>query len=378
MPTPELTLVIPTYNEVENIEPILRRLSKTLEGVEWEAVFVDDDSPDGTANLVRALARDNPRLRCLQRIGRRGLASACIEGMASSSAPYLAVMDADLQHDESLLVQMLETLRRGETDLVVGSRYVSGGGVGEWDGTRRRISKFATSLGGLVLKTTLTDPMSGFFMIRHASFWEAARNLSGRGFKILLDLVASAPRPWRIVELPYVFKPRVHGESKLDAGVAWEYLLLLIDKLIGWLVPVRFLLFVLVGSTGAVLHVSILGAFYRVAGKDFWASQITASLCAMVLNFTLNNLMTYRDRQLKGAKLFAGLLLFVSVCSIGAFTSAQIAEYFFVRNVPWWLSGLMGAAVGSVWNYGVSSQFVWRRSKRVAPPATEIGSLPAA
>ena len=364
----ELTLVVPTFNERTNILPLIEKLEAALVGVAWEVVFVDDDSPDGTGDHVRSIARNDTRIRCIQRVGRRGLASACIEGMASSSAPCFAVMDADLQHDESLLPKMLELLRQGKTDLVIGSRYVAGGGVGNWDSKRKSISRFATKLSQVLLKNHVADPMSGFFMIRSDRFWAAVRNMSGRGFKILMDLMASSPDPLRIVELPFTFRPRHSGESKLDSMVALEHMLLLLDKAVGWIVPLRFLLFVMVGGIGAILHLSILGIFFRVAEKDFWLSQMAASLCAMILNFVLNNFMTYRDRRLKGTKLLSGLLIFMTICSVGAFTNAQIAEYFYFHSVPWWIAGLMGAAVGSVWNYGVSSQFVWQHTWRKSIP----------
>ncbi len=361
----ELTVVIPTYNERANIELLVERIDQCLGTIAWEAIFVDDDSPDGTADLVRSLCRRDPRIRCIQRLGRRGLASACIEGMASSSSPYLAVLDADLQHDETLLPAMLQSLQANEADLAIGSRYIAGGGTGNWDGTRRKISRLATTLGNIVLKQPVADPMSGFFMIRSDKFWRSAPDMSGRGFKILLDLIVSCPISLRIKELPYVFKPRLHGESKLDSTVVLEYLLLLLDKFVGRILPVRFLLFVMVGALGAIIHLTILGVFHIVHGKTFWVSQVTASLFAMVLNFALNNLMTYRDKRLRGSKLVTGFFIFVLACSIGAFTSAQVGDYFFVRNVPWWLSGLLGASIASVWNFAVSSQFVWRRrSKR--------------
>ena len=285
----ELTLVVPTFNERTNILPLIEKLQAALVGVEWEVVFVDDDSPDGTGDQVRSIARINPRIRCIQRVGRRGLSSACIEGMASSSAPCLAVIDADLQHDESLLPNMLELLRQGKADLVIGSRYISGGGIGNWDSTRKNISRFATRLSQTLLKSHVADPMSGFFMIKNDCFWAAVRNMSGRGFKILMDLMASSPDPLRIVELPFTFRPRHSGESKLDSMVALEHMMLLLDKAVGWIVPLRFILFVMVGGIGAILHLSILGVFFRVAAKDFWLSQMVASFCAMILNFVLNN-----------------------------------------------------------------------------------------
>src|SRR5579862_7609453 len=247
---PDLTVVVPTFNERANVGLLYERLSTVLAGIAWEAIFVDDDSPDGTADAVRALARRDGRVRCLQRVGRRGLSSACIEGILASASAYVAVMDADLQHDESLLPRMFAALRDEPCDLVIGSRYVPGGGVGDWDKNRQRASAFATWLSRLITKETIADPMSGFFMLRRGVFDGALRQLSAQGFKILLDLLASSKTRPRIKELPFEFRQRQHGESKLDAMVMWEFAMLLADKRIGHLVPVRFALFALIGGLG--------------------------------------------------------------------------------------------------------------------------------
>jgi dolichol-phosphate mannosyltransferase len=249
-----LTIVIPTLNERENIEPLVELLMSALPEVAWEAIFVDDDSWDGTSQHVRALARSNPRIRCLRRIGRRGLATACIEGVLASAAPYVAVMDADLQHDERLLPEMLRTLERGAVDLVVGSRYVAGGGFGDWSRSRAWLSGLGTRLARLVCKADVADPLSGFFMCRREVFEQALRRMSGQGFKVLLDLLASSPESVRMRELPYSFRQRQHGESKLDGMIAWEFGMLLADKLIGHLVPVRFALFAMIGAFGLLVH----------------------------------------------------------------------------------------------------------------------------
>src|SRR5262249_55549283 len=199
-------------NERENVGPLLALLTATLADTAWEVIFVDDDSRDGTAEHVRALARSNPRVRCLQRIGRRGLATACIEGVLATSSPYLAVMDADLQHDERLLPQMLDILERDPVDLVVGSRYVLGGDIGNWDRGRTRMSGLATRLARVICKAEIADPLSGFFMCRREVFERALRRMSGQGFKVLLDLLASSSEPLRVRELPYTFRERHSGE----------------------------------------------------------------------------------------------------------------------------------------------------------------------
>ena len=222
---PELTLVIPTLNERDNIGPLVDLLDAVLEAVSWEVIFVDDDSPDGTAERIREIGRRDRRVRCLQRLGRRGLTTACIEGALAASATYIAVMDADMQHDENLLPQMLAMLKSDSADLVVGSRYVAGGGIGGLDPARANMSAFATRLSRIICKAEIADPMSGFFMLRRDVLEEALRRLSGQGFKILLDILASSPRPLRVRELPYEFRERQRGESKLDTRVAWEYII---------------------------------------------------------------------------------------------------------------------------------------------------------
>ncbi|HEV2547073.1 MAG TPA: glycosyltransferase family 2 protein [Stellaceae bacterium] len=358
---PELTVVVPTFNERDNVEPLLELLASVLEDVDWEVVFVDDDSADGTAARVREIALRDPRVRCLHRIGRRGLSTACIEGVLASSAPYVAIMDGDLQHDERLLPRMLETLKREPVDLVVGSRYVSGGGMGDLSQRRAEISNLATRLSRIICKTAIADPMSGFFMMRRQVFENSVRGLSGQGFKILLDLLASSPEPVRLKELPYQFRRRRHGTSKLDTLVAWEFGMLIADKMVGHLVPVRFALFAFIGGIGLAVHLAVLRLALTMPALDFTKSQAIATVVAMTSNFFLNNLFTYRDQRLRGFKLLRGLFSFYLICAVGAIGNVGIAAYVFAADQQWWIAGIAGAIVGSVWNYAVSSVFTWRR-----------------
>jgi dolichol-phosphate mannosyltransferase len=356
----ELTVVVPTYNERDNVAPLLARLEAALAGIAWEVIYVDDDSPDGTAAQVRRLARSDPRVRCLQRIGRRGLSSAVVEGMLASSAPYLAVIDADLQHDERLLPHMLAALKAEDLDIVVGSRHAAGGGTGAWERRRVAISAVATRLARLVVSADLSDPMSGFFMLSRPAFERSVRHLSGQGgFKILLDLFASTPVPFRFKELPYVFAERQHGESKLDSFIVWEYLMMLAEKLTGGYVPARFLSFAIVGGSGVAVHFATLfAALHFVA---FPIAQAIAATVAMTSNFVLNNQLTYRDRRLKGRQFLSGLISFYAVCGLGAVANVGVASAVFAHHYTWWVSGLAGTAVGVVWNYAVSSVLTWRR-----------------
>jgi len=362
--TAELTIVVPTFNERENVLEVVQRLDSCLRGYAWEVIFVDDDSPDGTADQIRQMARQDRRIRCIQRIGRRGLSSACTEGMMASAAPYLAVMDADCQHDETALPRMVELLKAGETDIVVGSRYVDGGGIGNWNASRAKMSRFATHLSRLVIKQDLSDPMSGFFAFRGDVLNPAVRNLSNLGFKILLDLLASSPRPLRLKEVPYEFRNRHAGESKLDSQAMWDYLMLLLDKLVGHIVPVRFVAFGLVGAVGVVLHFAVLTTLFRWMGLPFAVSQASATIAAMISNFALNNALTFRDMRLKGWRWARGLTLFVLVCGIGALANVGIASYLFTRNRMWVLAAFAGIVVGAVWNYAMSAMYTWGKKSR--------------
>jgi dolichol-phosphate mannosyltransferase len=357
----ELSIIVPTFNERTNVPVLIERLRAVLEGIAWEVVFVDDDSPDGTAEQVRRISQSDSRVRCLQRIGRRGLSTACIEGILACSAPYIAVMDADLQHDERLLPNMLDVLRQEECDVAVGSRYVSGGHVGDWDSKRVRISAFATWLSRLLCKVDIADPMSGFFMFRRPAFDAAVRHMSGQGFKILLDFLASSSKALVVRELPYRFGVRQFGESKLDTLVAWEFAMLIADKLIGHIIPVRFVLFTLIGGVGMFVHLAVLGYCFKIAHLSFDLSQTAAVIVAMTSNFFMNNLFTYRDRRLTGWRLMRGLATFYGICGVGAVANVGIAAYFFNADKQWWLAGIIGVVVGAVWNYAVSSIFTWKR-----------------
>ncbi len=360
---PELAIIVPTFNERDNVIPLLDKIEAALAGIAWEAVFVDDDSQDRTPGIIAERSRIDPRVRILRRIGRRGLSSAVVEGILSTSTPYVAVIDADLQHDERLLAPMLKCLQSGEADLAVGTRYTGGGGVGDWDGRRKTISWVATRLSAFVVKADLSDPMSGFFMIRRDAFEASLRQLSVQGYKILLDIVASAPKPLRVKELPYQFRIRQHGESKLDALVSLEYLMLLLDKTFGRWVPARFILFTAIGGLGLFVHMAVLAVLLKAEELPFIIGQGAATTVAMTFNFFLNNMLTYRDKRLKGFwPLLGGLFSFYLVCSVGAVSNVGIANFMFSHSYSWWVSGIAGVLVGAVWNYAASSVFTWRKS----------------
>jgi dolichol-phosphate mannosyltransferase len=381
----DLAIVLPTFNESGNVGPVCERLARALTGIRYEVIFVDDDSPDGTADLVRRVAESHDNVRVLQRIGRRGLASACIEGILAASAPYVAVMDADLQHDEGVLPEMLRRMREENLDLAVASRNIAGGSMGEFASWRMKLSQMGKRLSTMGTEHALSDPMSGFFMMRFSTFERLAHRLSGIGFKILLDIVLSADPGLRIGEVPYRFRTREHGESKLDVMVGLEYFELLVDKHFGDLVNVRFVLFGLVGALGVGVHLLILRALLQWGGLSFATGQAIATSIVMVLNYVLNNSVTYRDRRRRGWAFWGGLVTFCLACGLGVAANVAISNEAFHRGVPWVLAALIGLLFSAVWNYGVTSMTTWRqqrrsseqRAKRRIAATTKADEMPA-
>jgi dolichol-phosphate mannosyltransferase len=360
---PELAVIIPTFNEVGNVQEIVKRLEVVLKDVRWEVIFVDDDSPDGTALAVMEMGKRNAHIRCLKRVGRRGLSSACIEGMLSTSATYLAVMDADLQHDEAILPQMLEHLRTQNFNLAIGTRYMEGGGVGEWDSARQSTSKLATWVSQKMLGVKLNDPMSGFFMITRQAFEPCVNRLSSMGFKILLDIVVSSPQKLSYVEVPFHFRTRLYGESKLDQKVIWDYYLLLVDKTLGGYIPTSLVSFATIGALGVLVHMSVLALVLKELGFAFEQAQSCAVLIAMVFNYYLNNVLTYRDQKLSGREFWLGLFKFILACGVGAAANVGVASFIYKGYGYWLFSGLAGILVGLVWNYLATSLIVWPKRK---------------
>ena len=354
----ELSVVVPTFNERANVAKLVAKLDDALKGIVWQVIFVDDNSPDGTAAEVKTIGVSDHRVECLHRVGRRGLAGAVIEGIMASAAPFVAVMDGDLQHDETLLPKMLDALRGGETDLAIGSRYVGGpdADASALGATREAGSRFANWLGQKVLQVPLTDPMSGFFMVRRELVEMVAPKLDTAGFKVLFDIVACQDTPPRFVELPYQFRAREAGTSKLDNGVVVQYLGLLTAKLTRDTISPRFLMFAMVGASGVVVHLTILRSMLSIG---FAGAQTLAALGAMTSNYLINNAVTYRDRQRRGMGLITGYLKFCVLCSVPLAANVAVATVVSERGSAWWVAGIAGAIVAAAWNYVTTSKAVW-------------------
>lgn len=358
----ELSVVIPTFNEKDNVRPLFDLLRAALAGRSWEAIYVDDDSPDGTAEQVRSLALEFDNVRVIQRIGRRGLAGACIEGILSSTSPFCAVIDADLQHDETVLAPMLDALQGDDgLDIVIGSRNIDGGSSGRGlSRIRQWGSERATALTRHLLHITASDPVSGLFMVRRLSFNQVVTSLQSEGFKILADMLAASAGRWKTREIPYTFRSRHAGESKMDSAVVLEFLSLLVARRTGGLVSTRFVLFCAVGFTGIFVQLLAVKVALVLLTDQFALAQALGVFAAINSNFLLNNLITYRDRALRGRAIWRGLLSFYAVCALGAVMNVGVANFLFATLPFWALASIAGAIAGALWNFVASSLFTWR------------------
>ena len=354
-----MTIIIPTFNERENIVPLVEEIARCVVNYDWHVLFVDDNSPDGTAEEVERLGKTDPRVKCLRRIGRKGLSSACIDGILASNSPFVAVMDGDLQHDIKILSQMIEAVSEGTVDLAIGSRYTEGGDIGRWSIWRRLTSGIATRVSRILIPDGLTDPMSGYFVMRRDKFVGLVDRLYGKGFKILLDIISSSREELSFIEVPYSFGVRQHGESKLNTLVAYEFGEMLAFQTVGRFVPPKFFLFVGVGLTGMLVHFIVLGGFNRLLSVSFEASQFLAIWAAMTSNFHLNNLVTYRETHLRAQAWWRGLFTFYASCGLGAFINLTIAIFLYGFGAHWLVAGVSGAVFGAVWNFSTTRIFTW-------------------
>ena len=359
---PSLSIIVPTFCEAQNIPVLFERFKSALAGLDWEMIVVDDDSPDGTAEIAFDLAARDKRIRCIRRVGRNGLAGAVIEGFLSSSAPLVGVIDGDLQHDESILPKMAQALNFGDFNLVIATRVSDAAQPDGLSPARQKLSDAGARIFRRISGLEVTDPMSGFFVIRREIIARIARKLSPDGFKILADILLSEGRGLRIVETPYVFRQRQAGESKLSPLVGMEFIGLLVHHASAGFLPLRFVLFASIGGIGLLVHLAVLRVLLNIWGaENFVACQLAATLAAITSNFLLNNEITYRANRYRGVSKLAGLALFALLCSVGVVANIDIASWMFAFDHIWWVAGFSGALVGVVWNYAVSTAFVWRR-----------------
>lgn len=355
-----LSIVIPTFNEAGNISVLINRLKELLSALDLEIIVVDDNSPDGTSAIVKDLANKDCNIRCIERFGKRGLSSAVIEGIKESEGDYVVIMDADLQHDERIIPEMLQICRENNLDLVVGSRYQDGGGIGQFSKLRSKISSFATLLAGKTTRLNVKDPLSGFFLVKKSFLLPFLNRLSGKGFKILLDILLTSDTPPKISEVPFIFGKRNSGKSKLNPVVALEYLVLLTEKRYLVSLPLDFVSYMLVGLFGVFIHIFMLCLMHWGLNFAFALSQSVATLCAIGSNFFFNNKFTFFQNSREGTSVFTALFFFYILCLLGLFINLSISTNLFSHGFPWYVSGAIGMLISAVWNYMSSKLVVWR------------------
>jgi dolichol-phosphate mannosyltransferase len=358
-----VSIVLPTYNERGNIEPLLAQLLQLRFHVDLELLVVDDDSSDGTAELVRQLARREPRLRLIRRIGRSGLASAIKEGLLDATGDLALVMDSDGQHEPASVLQAITTLQEQELDLVIGSRFHADAQIHGLSGPRERGSTWANASARMSLPgryRELSDYMSGFFALRLEPLLPLIRAVDVNGFKFLYELLAVSRGRLRVGEVPLQFQARSYGSSKLDLAIFWDFLISILHSLSLRLLPRRAISFALVGASGVVVQLLVTQLLMVLAGLDFGAALPVAVVAAASSNYLINNALTFRFQRLKGLALLQGLLKFLLVASLPVLANVGLASafYSFVARDTFWAQ-LAGILVVFVWNYAASSRFVW-------------------
>ena len=359
---PTLSIVIPTYNEKDNIFKILENLKTVLNGITHEIIFVDDNSPDGTSTVVKDCMKNSPEIRLIRRIGRKGLAGAVIEGISAANAELVAVMDCDLQHDETKLLDMIELFsRENSVDIVIGSRFTETGEISAkaFSKMRELGSKITTLIIKKVLNIASTDPLSGFFMVKKETFLRNSENLQTQGFKVLADFLATSGKNIEIKEIGYRFRNRIAGESKMSFLTALELIGLVLSQILKGRVSIRFILFCIVGLSGIFVQLLITGLAMLLINQ-FPTSQTIGIIAAMTSNYFLNNIITFQERKLKSLELVRGLFSFYLICSLGAFMNISIATYVFGFSSNWLISSFIGACFGAVWNFTLTSIFTWK------------------
>lgn len=358
----DVAVILPTLNERDNIVPLIGAVSAVLAGYDHEIIVIDDWSSDGTPEVVREAMLRYPRLRLVRRYGRRGLSSAVVEGMLMTDARVCAVMDADGQHDETLLPRLVEAVLSDSCDIAIGSRYIGDGSTGDWHEWRVRISRYATQFAQRLLRLDLSDPMSGLFVIRRESAEACVPHLSTAGFKILLDLMTSSPAPLRAREFPYCFRSRMAGESKLDGTVVLDFAQMLARKLVHRHASARLILFCFVGLLGLAVHLTVLRTGLGPFALSFPVAQTLAVMVAIIFNYTLNNRSTFADRRRRGWRWWSGFASYFAICGAGAVANIGVGSFVFLGKHDWWVAGVAGAVIGAAWNFGASSLVTWRKA----------------
>lgn len=382
----EVSVILPTYNEAENIPLIVKKLETVLKKFNYEILIVDDNSPDKTYDIAVRLGENNKRIRAIRRVHERGLSSAIVAGFANANGKYRIVMDADMQHDEKVLPLFIEKFREGY-DLVIGTRRAEGGGTKNWSWIRRFISRVASLMARIILVKKSTDPGSGFFGVSKEYFEKSKDKLNPRGFKILLEFLALDDKA-KMAEVGYVFLPRIYGTSKLSTKVVLEFLIALYELRIGKVISLEFIKYSMVGLSGVAVNLvfQFIGENYifkALALKPFLSfsgsgtallSHISRSQVAVALaieisifwNFILNNWWTFKNYKISGFwKLIRGFIVFNFVCLAGALINLSVFSIAMEKlSMNIYVANLTGIIFATMWNYLINVQTTWNEKRK--------------
>jgi dolichol-phosphate mannosyltransferase len=377
--TPVVSVITPTFNEAENLPILVGRLHDALADIPHEIIVADDDSPDRTWEVAEGLAADDPRITVMRRFHDPGLSASVLDGMSVARGEVLAVIDADLQHDESILADMVEQVLDDRADVVVGSRSTAGGGYGEWSSSRRFVSWVATLIARLLLRVPVSDPMSGYFAVSRRAYEATAPQLNPRGFKILLEFIGRN-RDLRVSEVGYEFSNRVHGETKLNRSVIRSYLLGVAELRLGRQVNPTFLLYVLVGIVGLIVNSTAfwlaewIGFPVVTTGLNDEIDPIATSFLfslqlSILVLFVLNNEFTFWEQRFQGLRLLPAFVVYEAMSLLGA--GVHVAVFTFLQESGFLLSffggatrvvhNLLGAVVALIINWYLNTTYLWRR-----------------
>ncbi|MDV6237133.1 glycosyltransferase family 2 protein [Leptospira ellisii] len=339
MTSPFISIILPTYNEKENLPILLPRIESSLKGYSFEIIVVDDNSPDRTWEIAERLKEKHPEMRVLRRMDAKGLSSAVIAGMGSAKGNVFLVMDADLQHDERILPRLIDEIVSGRSDISIGTRYTNGGSTSDWSAIRRFFSVTATRLAKLFLPLPVSDPMSGFFAISRAQFEGTLEKINPRGFKILLEFLSRPSVAPRVSEVPFTFQSRRFGQTKLDGSVIRNYLVAVLDIRFGKRISPTFLLYSLVGSFGVLVNLTglLIGEFFEFPELEtpfrflnpFHTSVLFGIEISILSNFAFNNYLTFYEKRYSGFKLTQGLILFHLVSLLGLFIQVSGFQFLY-------------------------------------------------
>lgn len=365
-----VSIIIPTYNEHANIERLVREIDCAMGRESYEVIFVDDDSPDGTAYIIEKCSRDYPVWVFVRR-GRRGLATAVVQGFAHSSGDIIVVMDADLQHPPSAIPMLLERVRAG-SDVAVASRYVKGGSAPGLGSLRNLFSRAAVAVARALLPSaaSVADPMSGFFALRRKVLDGIV--LEPSGFKILLEILALG-KIESVCELPFSFTNRHAGVSKMSLGEQGRYFAHLLSLMFRTGELARLARFCLVGLSGVCVNMGVLWFLTGVIGLFYMLSACISIEASIVTNFLANNAFTFRDRNDQSKRsLFARLIRFnaVSIVAVGV-NLGVLWLLTSVAGLSYLLSNLAGIALATVWNFLVNNHWTWAARPRSAARQTK-------